>query len=38
MQVITGGLGVIGMELCKRLLETDDVCVIDSLVRYVISN
>lgn len=32
MKVVTGGLGVIGMELCKRLLETDDVCVIDSLV------
>lgn len=38
MQVVTGGLGVIGMALTKRLLETDDVCVIDSLVRYVISN
>ena len=32
MKIVTGGLGVIGMELCKRLLETDDVCVIDSLV------
>ena len=30
MKIVTGGLGVIGTPLVLKLLETDNVCVVDN--------